>query len=169
MRFFFKGLRFQNWQSQIFLKNSFGEKPKNSSKIAFLVFNENLIYWPVFCTLKWYWAMLFMILQKLHFWEKSGSPVLWFSVSPAQNALNQSECRSLWSTTSLGGVNRYLRFLHGDSHKGKVESDTTFFGWVWPVATFIQANCGITWSSISLESINFHLSFSYMELFVKGK
>ena len=67
-------------------------------------------------------------VQKLHFWEKSGSPVLWFSVSPAQNTLNQSECRSFWSTTSLGGVNRYLRFLHGDSHKGKVESGTAFFG-----------------------------------------
>ena len=85
--------------------------------------------------------MLFMILQKQYLWGKSGSLVLWFSVSPAQNALNQSECRSLWSTTSLGGVNRYLRFLHG--HKGKVESGTTFFGLVRPTAPFIQANCRI--------------------------
>ena len=47
---------------------------------------------------------------------------IWFSVSPAQNALNQSECRSLWSTTSLGGVNRYLRFLHSHKviHQGKL-------------------------------------------------
>ena len=84
---------------------------------------------------------------------------IWFSVSPAQNALNQSECRSLWSTTSLGGVNRYLRFLH--SHKGKVESGTTFFGSVWPVEPFIQANCRIIWSSISLEGIIFILVFLY--------
>ena len=84
---------------------------------------------------------------------------IWFSVSPAQNALNQSECRSLWSRTSLGGVNRYLRFLH--SHKGKVESGTTFFGSVWPVEPFIQANCRIIWSSISLEGIIFILVFLY--------
>ena len=105
-------------------KNHLGEKPKISSKIGFLVFDENLIYWPVFCTLKWHGEMLFMTLQKQYFWGKSGSPVPWFSVSPAQNAVNQSECRSLWSTTYLGGVNRYLRFLH--SHKGKAGSGTTF-------------------------------------------
>ena len=161
MHFFFKSLRFKKWRSQIFQKKNLfgGKKPKKSSKIGFLVFDQNLIYWPVFCTLKWYGAMLFMILQKLHFSEKSGSPVFSFSVFPAQNALNQSECRSLWSTTSLGGVNRYLRFLHG--HKGKVESGTTFFGSVWPVAPFIQANCRIIWSSISLERIIFILVFLY--------
>ena len=71
--------------------------------------------------------MLFMILQKLHFCEKYDS-VLWYSFSSAQNALNQSECSSLWSITSLGGVNIYLRILHRDNHKGKVESETTFFG-----------------------------------------
>ena len=66
-----------------------------------------------------------MILQKLHFCEKYDSPVLRYSFSSAQNALNQSECSSLWSTTSLGGVNIYLRILHRDNHKGKVESETT--------------------------------------------
>ena len=69
-----------------------------------------------------------MILQKLHFCEKSDSPVLWCSFSSVQNALNQSECMSLWSTTSLGGVHIYLRILHGDNHKVKVESEATFFG-----------------------------------------
>ena len=135
-------------------KKSFGKKSKISSKIGFLVFDENLIYWPVFCTLKWHGAMLFMILQKQYYWGKSGS-----LFPSAQNALNQSDCRSLWSTTSHGGVNRYLRFLHG--HKGKVESGTTFFGAVWPVAPFIQVNCMIIWSSISLEGIIFIIVFLY--------
>ena len=139
-------------------KKSFGGKAQNILQNRFLGFWWKF-YWPVFCALKWHVAMLFMILQKQYFWGKSGSLVLWFSVSPAQNALNQSECRSLWSTTSLGGVNRYLRFLHG--HKGKVESGTTFFGLVRPAAPFIQANCRIIWSSISHQYLwnNFHLSF----------
>ena len=45
----------------------------------------------------------------------------------AQNALNQSDCRILWLSTSLEGVNEYVIFLHGDNHQGKVESETTFF------------------------------------------
>ena len=137
--------------------------------MVFLIFYEKRIYCPVFCTLKWYRAMLFMILQKLHFCEKYDSPVLWYSFSSAQNALNQSECSCLWSTTSLGGVNIYLRILHRDNHKGKVESETTFFGWVWPVVPFIQGNFRIIWSSISLVRINWYFSFFYIKLVIKGK
>ena len=157
MRFFFKGLSFKKWQNQLFQKKkSFGRK---SPKDWFLGFwwNFNLLICPLYSKMirrnAIYHSSKTAFLGKIWF---SSPLVLCFS---STNAVSQSECRSLWSTTSLGGVNRYLRFLHG--HKGKVESGTTFFGSVWPVAPFIQANCRIIWSSISLERIIFILVFLY--------
>ena len=31
--------------------------------------------------------------------------------------------------------------MHGVSHQGKVLSETTTFGWVWPVLYLIQSDC----------------------------
>ena len=87
--FFLQGFKVQEVTKSNFSekKNHLGEKPKISSKIGFLVFDQNSIYWPVFCTLKWHGAMLFMILQKQYYWGKSGSLFLQHKMlSTNQNA-----------------------------------------------------------------------------------
>ena len=76
---------------------------------------------------------------------------IWFSVSPAQNALNQSECRSLGQQHLMVELIDILDFC----------TVIKVFGSVWPVAPFIQANCRIIWSSISVEGIIFILVFLY--------
>ena len=155
MRFFFKGLRFQNWRSQIFQKkNSFGEKAQKFLQNSFLGF------WWKFNLLT---CLLYSKMTRSNVVYDSAKTVLlgkiWFSVSPAQNALNQSECRSLWSTTSLGGVNRYLRFLHRDSHKGKVESGTAIF-WLSLTSCAFHSSKLQDYLIINISGKNnFHLSF----------
>ena len=32
----------------------------------------------------------------------------------------------------LEGINQHVIFLHGDNYQGKVTSETTTLGWVWP-------------------------------------
>ena len=34
-----------------------------------------------------------------------------------------------------------LYFLHGNNHQGNLASETTTFGWVWPVVPLIQSDC----------------------------
>ena len=36
-----------------------------------------------------------------------------------------------------------LDFLYGDNHQGELTSETTFFGWVWPVVPLVQSDCRI--------------------------
>ena len=33
---------------------------------------------------------------------------------------------------SLEGINQHVIFLHGDNYQGKVTSQTTTLGWIWP-------------------------------------
>ena len=44
-----------------------------------------------------------------------------------KNALNELDCSILWSSVYLEGINQYLRFLQGDSHQGKLGSETTTY------------------------------------------
>ena len=55
-------------------------------------------------------------------------------------------------------------FLHGDNYQGKLTSEITTLGWVWPVVCFVQSNCRILRSLISLEGIS-----GYLFLFHHGK
>ena len=42
------------------------------------------------------------------------------------------------------------------------------FGWMWPVKLLVQSDCSVFWSTMSLERINWDLSFFfYMELVIK--
>ena len=123
-----------------------GKKSKISSKIGFLVFDKNLIYWPVFCTLKWCGAMLFIILQKQYYCGKSGSLFL------------QQKMLSTNQNAGLFGQQHLLMELIDILDFCTV---IKVFGSVWPVKPFIQANCRIIWSSIFLEGIIFILVFLY--------
>ena len=69
----------------------------------------------------------FVILQKPHVEPKSGFSVL------THNVLNQSDCRILWSSISLEGIINNSIFLHVGDHQRKAASQTTTFGWAWPI------------------------------------
>ena len=59
-------------------------------------------------------------------------------------------------------------FSHVDNRQGKVACQTTFFGGVSPVKSFIQVDCRTLWSLISwAESIDI-LVFT-MESIIKGR
>ena len=62
-----------------------------------------------------------------------------------------------------------LDLLHGDNHQGKVGAKTTTFIWVWPVVPFVQSDCRIYWSSISLERMKWCLSFFFDEVSHQAK
>ena len=81
----------------------------------------------------------------LQLWPKmlSIKQIAWFS-----------DCQYLWKeSTDL------MYFLHEDYHQRKVTSETTTFGWVWPVVLLLQSDCRIFWSSVFLEGINRYVRF----------
>ena len=61
-----------------------------------------------------------------------------------------------------------LLFLHRDSHKRKLVSETTDFGWVWLVVLLVQLDCRVLWSTISLQEINWCLRFLHEDIY-QGK
>ena len=58
--------------------------------------------------------------------------------------------------------------MHESNHQRKLESDTTTLGLIWPGVSLVQSDLKILWSAVSLKQINWYLSFSYMELVIKG-
>ena len=61
---------------------------------------------------------------------------------------------------STAGKNWSLKScLHGNSHQGKVTSETTSFGWVLPGVSIVQSDCRILWWSVSLVRAKWYLSF----------
>ena len=62
-----------------------------------------------------------------------------------------------------------LIFLYKNSHQGKTESETTFFGYVCPSAPIIQSSCRIVQLSISLKWINQDLRLFCIQIIIKGR
>ena len=70
-------------------------KSPNFLENVFLAFAKNLIHWYIFYP-KIAQTVVFMILQKSHACEKSGSSVT------AKNAHSQEDCKMLWSSYISG-------------------------------------------------------------------
>ena len=118
------GLKGQKPMKPNISESLFWEKSKNFFKIGFFglcqKFNLLMFFYPK------------MILQKPNLWRKSGSSFM------AWNALNESHYQYLLKESI-----DILDFLHGDNHKKVVTSETTSFGWVWPVLILVQSDCKI--------------------------
>ena len=133
------------WLGRIF---QIKKKPKYSFKIGFFWhLSKYLIHWCVFFLEKRYIIVLFVTLQKVRL-EKSG-----FSVR-CLNAVNQSVWSLFWSSLSLEGINRYLRFLAWRF----IGSATTTLGRVWPVVVpLVQSDWSTNISGKNLlMSVFFH-------------
>ena len=132
------------WLGRIF---QIKKKPKYSFKVGFFWhLSKYLIHWCVFPR-KTVHNSVVCNSAKVRL-EKSG-----FSVR-CLNALNQSVCSLFWSSLSLEGINRYLRFLAWRF----IGSATTTFDRLWPVVVpLVQSNWSISVSGKNLlMSVFFH-------------
>ena len=95
---------------------------------GFLTFHKNFSLLFAVSNLKWMKLQFPIFLCKPHIREK-----IWFSAI-GENDLVQSDCRIIWSSISLEGI-QYINiflFLHGDVHQERITCQDTLFGWACP-------------------------------------